>query len=131
MTSPTLAFHLLTPDSAPSTFYDLDLPTNATSTALPVIILFHKGQAIAQLPRGKDELVAERRAKRVAAREAKRAGARRVQEESEGESDEDGSDDEREVESEVVWERRRWDRSGASIERAFGLRELSRAGLKA
>lgn len=128
MTSPTLAFHLLTPDSAPSTFYDLDLPTTATSTALPVIFLFHKGQPVAQLPRGKDELVAERRQKRAAARRARRAQAKGVEEQSE--SDEDGSDDEREVESEVAWERRRWDRSWASIERAFRLRKRSGAVAK-
>lgn len=125
----------MTPDSAPSTFYDLDLPTTATSTALPTIFLFHKGQPVAQLPRGKEELVAEKRAKRAAARRAKAAGARRApkgkarrggEAEESGSGDEsDGSDDEREVESEAVWERRRWDRSGAAIERALGLREKS------
>lgn len=60
------------------------------------------------------------REKRILARKQKGAKSEEAED-----SDEDGSDDERQAENDVAWERRRWDRSAKSIEKAFRLRERS------
>ena len=98
LSSPTVQFHLITPDSAPQTYYDLDLSTHTTSFDLPVLMLYHRGKVIGRLPKGTKEV------SRDTGKKAKGA-------ESEGEE----SEDEREVERKVAMERYRWDRTGVSF----------------
>ncbi|ORY41110.1 hypothetical protein BCR35DRAFT_311377 [Leucosporidium creatinivorum] len=131
--SPTLSFHLITPDNAPSTFYDLNLSIHPTSLDLPVLRLYRGGKVLAQLPKAAEEVRAERRTKKLERRKEREAEKRRKrkgkssaeQDESESGSETDESDEEREAEQEVALARYKWDRSAKSIEVAFRLAERS------
>ncbi|GAA5960578.1 hypothetical protein JCM21900_002849, partial [Sporobolomyces salmonicolor] len=131
--SPRLAFSLVDPTHAPTTFYDLGLSTGPTSLDLPLLRLYRGGQVVQQAPMGEEEAKerrrAERREKRARERhEKKERGKKGRKGESESESgseDEDESEDEREVEREMAMSRYKWDRSAAAIERSFKLRERS------
>lgn len=113
-TSPTLKFYITTPDLAPQSFYDQHLATTTMSPDLPVIRLYHLGRAISQLPRGVDDLKAERRRKRNERRRSARLAKSKTQATDESESGTDESEDERESEQMVAMERYRWDRSAVS-----------------
>jgi hypothetical protein len=125
--SPTLSFHLITPDNAPSTFYDLNLSIHPTSLDLPVLRLYRGGKVLAQLPRAAEEVRAERRTKRVEKRKEREADWRRKrkgkssadEEDSASGSETDESDEEREAEQEVALARYKWDRSAVSCASHF------------
>ncbi|GAA6009744.1 hypothetical protein JCM10207_004178 [Rhodosporidiobolus poonsookiae] len=123
-TSRTLSFSLLTPASAPGTFYDLDLSTSATSMDLPLVRVYKAGKVVGQLPMGEEEAKARRRADK----RSERRGGGKTQQEREEESEEGSdtdSDDEREVAQMRGMSRLRWDTTAAGLEKALRLRERS------
>lgn len=92
--SPTLEFNILTTESCPTTFYDLELSIYPSSLDLPVLYLYHQGELIGRLP-GEGEF-----------KELK------VEDEGIDSVDEgEESEDERDVERRKGMERMRWDRS--------------------
>ncbi|GAA5911972.1 hypothetical protein JCM5296_004026 [Sporobolomyces johnsonii] len=130
--SPRLAFSLVDPAHAPTTFYDLGLSAGPTSLDLPLLRLYRGGKVVQQAPMGEGEAKerrrAERRKKRAGERYERKGRGRKggkAESESESGSDEDESEDEREVEREMAMSRYKWDRSAAAIERTFKLRERS------
>ncbi|KAK4704110.1 hypothetical protein P7C70_g2106, partial [Phenoliferia sp. Uapishka_3] len=107
-TSPTLQFHIITPETAPQKFYDLDLSTHSTAFDLPVIMLWFRGSIVDRLPEGKNEVSEKELQEKMARRKVKRTKWKKVDSESEGEE----SEDEREVERKVALARWRWKRTG-------------------
>lgn len=120
-----IKFYIATPDSAAQTFYDLDLSTAATSLDLPTLMLFHKGQPIARLPVGTDQIVKRRKEER---RRQKKLTSQSDDADNDNSSDSGAeSDDERQVQAEVALERFRWKRTPESIIRAFKLDEIAKS----
>ncbi|GAA5948413.1 hypothetical protein JCM3765_001411 [Sporobolomyces pararoseus] len=125
--SPQLKFFILSPETAPSTFYDLSLSTSPTTSDLPLLRMYRGGKV------WEEEPMSEKEAKRLSAidrrerRQGKASGKRSDRcEDSESEDDSgDESDDERNIERTRATARYRWDRSAATIERNFKLKERS------
>ncbi|GAA5843482.1 hypothetical protein JCM3766R1_004345 [Sporobolomyces carnicolor] len=112
-----LKFFIITPESAPSTFYDLSLSTSPTSSDLPLVRMYRGGKIVHEEP------LSEREARRTRKRNPRRGRDDESQSESE-----DESDDEREIERTRAMARYKWDRSSAAVERTFKLRERSGLG---
>lgn len=115
-TSPSLSFYLITPEIAPTTFYDQSLSIHPTSLDLPVLRLYRGGKVLAQLPKSGAEVRADRKKGRMEKRklkevERRKARAHAEKEESESGSETDESEDEREAEQEVNLARYKWDRT--------------------
>ena len=108
LTSPSLEFNILTTESAPTTFYDLELSIHASSFDLPVLYLYHRGEIIGKLP-GDGEFV-----------KGKRERKPEVEDEGVDSASEDGdegmeSEDERDVERRKGLARMKWDRSSVRL----------------
>ncbi|GAA5994056.1 hypothetical protein JCM5350_004664 [Sporobolomyces pararoseus] len=121
--SPQLKFFILSPETAPSTFYDLSLSTSPTTSDLPLLRMYRGGKV------SEEEPMSEKQAKRLSAldrrdRRQERKSGKRSESESEDLSG-DESDDERIIERTRATARYRWDRSAATIERNFKLKERS------
>ncbi|KAM0786896.1 hypothetical protein ACM66B_002320 [Microbotryomycetes sp. NB124-2] len=125
-TSPTLRFHILTPDKAPSTFYDQDLVPTPRNFDLPVIKLFHRGLVVSQLPQSVKDVVRERRGQtsRMKRSEIEQDKLNEIENDDDDEEEID-SDEEREAVQETEYRKYKWNRSAASIESAFKLKERS------
>ncbi|SCZ97214.1 BZ3500_MvSof-1268-A1-R1_Chr4-2g07064 [Microbotryum saponariae] len=152
LASSTLSFGLVTPESTPQIFYDLDLSTSVTSSFqdLPLIALYHRGKLVDRLPKNAQKIALERKERKREMRrqgwsskslregERKRERKKRTEgadagdgdEGSESDSGTDESEDEREVQIIAARQRYEWDRTQGSIERAFGLNAKSKAGSK-
>ncbi|SCV69476.1 BQ2448_2496 [Microbotryum intermedium] len=148
LASPTLSFVLVTPESTPRIFYDLDLSTSATLSFqdLPLVALYHRGELVDRLPKNAKQIALERKQRKEEMRkqgwsskslregrrkrEMKKLGPAESDEESESGSGTDESEDEREVQTLAARQRYKWDLTQGSIERAFGLNEKSKAGSK-
>ncbi|KAK4052794.1 hypothetical protein OIV83_002081 [Microbotryomycetes sp. JL201] len=126
-TTNNLRFHIVTPDSAPCTFYDQDLVPSPRNFDLPVVKLFHKGLIVSQLPPSVQDIARERKLDQQQRRRENvdhvNDGSAKVGNEDESDSGLD-SDEEREAIQETQYRKYKWDRSAASIEKAFKLREL-------
>ncbi|KAM0754446.1 hypothetical protein T439DRAFT_352462 [Meredithblackwellia eburnea MCA 4105] len=110
-----LCFYLVSPsEELDRTFYDYEIQTSPSFSSTgdlestPVIMMFRDGKLVGRLPRGEEEV----------------KEALRKQREQNGEGDE--SEDEVEVRQEVHRVRWQWDKSRASIRKAFRLDELVR-----
>ncbi|KDE04797.1 hypothetical protein MVLG_04761 [Microbotryum lychnidis-dioicae p1A1 Lamole] len=152
LASSTLSFGVVTPESTPQIFYDLDLSTSVTSSFqdLPLIALYHRGELVDRLPKNAQKIALERKERREEMRrqgwsskslregERKRERKKRTEGADAGDGDEgsesgsgtDESEDEREVQSIAARQRYEWDRTQGSIKRAFGLNAKSKAGSK-
>ncbi|SGY77566.1 BQ5605_C005g03670 [Microbotryum silenes-dioicae] len=62
----TLSFGVVTPESTPPIFYDLDLSTSVTSSFqdLPLIALYHRGELVDRLPKNAQKIALERKERR-------------------------------------------------------------------
>ncbi|GAA6021199.1 hypothetical protein JCM11491_001604 [Sporobolomyces phaffii] len=121
--SRALKFWLVSPESAPGTFYDLSLSTSPTTTDLPLVRMYRAGRVVHEEP------MSEREAKRMHRSEKRdrQSFAQKPRARTGGRDEDSGSEseDERDVERKRAVARYRWDRSAAAIERAFKLRERS------
>lgn len=103
-TSSNLSFHILTTESAPTTFSDLNLSLQPGSFDLPLLVMYYRGMQVGRLP-------GDGRVRKSA-----------KQEKEEEEEEEVESEDERDEERRKGIARMAWDTSERSIVEGFGLK---------
>ncbi|GAA5912097.1 uncharacterized protein JCM6883_007110 [Sporobolomyces salmoneus] len=121
--SPALKFFVLSPETAPSTFYDLSLSTSPTTNDLPLLRMYREGKVVEEEPLSEKEAKRRKRHEKRENREKEKGKSRSKESDESGSDDE--SEDERDVERVRAVARYRWDRSSTAIERNFKLKERS------